>query len=502
MASIDREMETRFFIAKCTNIQSLKKCVNTCEWACKDRDKPPHPKDILNEAFTSGKVTIIFSVNNCHGWHGYVEMIGPAEKQMGENCVMSKSISDHPLRNNKDHTHNDIESFTTESNFLTSDTVSLPADELIQTKTLIQDPENRTCDQFSVQENHWYYFPVRWQVNFIHEFGEQCLPSKETDNLVAVDGTPINKARNWQEVSPDVGQKMCFLIDNHYKFLYDKRNLKLQQSLEKKPDPFYRAQSGEVEEQMWKKVVDKVERELGKVHLACPFGSQRYNLHKAESDTDMFIVYQANTKDLLGFDPPKHTVKNSDHEECDYTIHEVHRYCELILNGDPRCVETLFLHPASLVQASLEWKNLVSKRMLFLNIQCLDKYLRDAEGSRGIKQLRRWCDDNPLATVLNIKMCKLLYIVVRLLQNAKNIVDGQPLEIYRSEGSEERKLLMSIRAGDFPVVQAWSIIESLQTEISSKRDSLSTQSVTDDAAKTQMEEWLIQMRYTNFLEKH
>ncbi|KAK3602619.1 hypothetical protein CHS0354_034203 [Potamilus streckersoni] len=495
MASIDREAETRYFIAKCANIHSFKKCVNTCEWACRDRDKPPHPKDILTEAFSSGKVILIFSVNNCHGWHGYVEMIGPpAEKQPIKNCVMSKSTNDHIHKD-------DIESFTTESNFLTSDTVSLSEEELIQTKALIQDSNNRTCEKFSVQKKHWYYFPVRWEVNFINEFGEQCLPSKETENLVAVDGTPINKARNWQEVSPDIGQKICLLIDHHYKFLNDKRDLKLKQSLEKNPDPFYIVQSGEVEEQMWKKVVDKVERELGRVHLACPFGSQRYNLHKAESDTDMFIVYQANTKDLLGFDPPKHTVKNSDHEECDYTIHEVHRYCELILNGDPRCVETLFLHPDSLVQTSPEWKNLVVKRMLFLNIECLDKYLRDAEGSRGIKQLRRWCDDNPSAKLLSIKMCKLLYIVVRLLQNAKNIVDGHPLEIYRLEGSQERKLLMSIRAGDFPVEQAWSIIESLQTEISKKRESLSIQSVTDEA-KAQMEEWLIQMRYTNFLEKH
>lgn len=38
---------------------------------------------------------------------------------------------------------------------------------------------------------------------------------------------------------------------------------------------------------------------------------ERYNLCTPESDTDMFIVYQAKTKDILGFNPPKQTIKVS-----------------------------------------------------------------------------------------------------------------------------------------------------------------------------------------------
>ena len=45
--------------------------------------------------------------------------------------------------------------------------------------------------------------------------------------------------------------------------------------------------------------------------------------------------------------------------------------------------------------------------------------MRDAEGSKGTKLLERWCTDHPEATHLSDKMCKLLYIIIRLLQNAR-----------------------------------------------------------------------------------
>ena len=54
--------------------------------------------------------------------------------------------------------------------------------------------------------------------------------------------------------------------------------------------------------------------------------------------------------------------------------------------------------------------------------ETLNKYLRDAQGTRGTKQLKRWCDENPSVTVLPLKMCKLLYVIVRLLQNARFVL--------------------------------------------------------------------------------
>ena len=37
----------------------------------------------------------------------------------------------------------------------------------------------------------------------------------------------------------------------------------------------------------------------------------RYNLHRPDSDVDVFTVYQARTKDVLGLNPPKQTIKVS-----------------------------------------------------------------------------------------------------------------------------------------------------------------------------------------------
>ena len=58
--------------------------------------------------------------------------------------------------------------------------------------------------------------------------------------------------------------------------------------------------------------------------------------------------------------------QNSDTEGCDYTILELHRYCDLLASGDPRCVETLFLHESTIVKCSREWGKLKEKSLVFL----------------------------------------------------------------------------------------------------------------------------------------
>jgi hypothetical protein len=60
-------------------------------------------------------------------------------------------------------------------------------------------------------------------------------------------------------------------------------------------------------------------------------------------------------------------LQSSDRELLDYTVHEVHRYGELLLAGDHRCVETLFLHDTSYIKSSDALEQLIQKRNLFLN---------------------------------------------------------------------------------------------------------------------------------------
>ena len=69
-----RMTEVFYFIAKCIRMQSLKECQKTHSWACTDRADGPQPRSLLTDAFNKGQVILIFSVNNCHGWHGYATM--------------------------------------------------------------------------------------------------------------------------------------------------------------------------------------------------------------------------------------------------------------------------------------------------------------------------------------------------------------------------------------------------------------------------------------------
>ncbi|XP_067655275.1 uncharacterized protein [Haliotis asinina] len=434
--------ETRYFIAKCANITALKKCSASGIWACRDRTtSQEQPRTILSQCLQEGRVVLIFSVNNCHGWHGYCEMI------------------DRP----GDYDPDDKD-------------------------------EKGQVDGESGETIQWHYFRVVWKCLFVSEFSEQCVSFKETEFLLP-DGTSVNKSRNWQEVSARIGEKMCSLIEKLYSDLTLKRKQKDDEKIARLPPPFLESDDNESVKNYWASVVEKVERELGRVHLACPFGSQRYNLDGPESDIDVFIVYQADTTSILGFNPPKQTIKNSDREQCDYTILELHRYCELLCGGDPRCVETLYLHQSTIIHCSSQWRQLTQLAPLMLTRQCLDKYLRDAQGSNGVKQYRKWCDENPGCSDLPAKMNKLCYIIIRLLQNARDVVKKGPVHVFREEGSEERNVILSVRRGELTSSQVWQIIHSLQQEIEYGQDDLTT-----DSPASSVEKWLLQQRYCNFTE--
>lgn len=105
---------------------------------------------------------------------------------------------------------------------------------------------------------------------------------------------------------------------------------------------------------------------LGELLYAGHIGSRSYNLHTTESDVDMLAVVAypservytpcsewrhptyANHLDggaeqiLSAITPPNATVKNAEGFQPDFTLHEVAYFCQLLLHGDARMVETLF----------------------------------------------------------------------------------------------------------------------------------------------------------------
>ena len=54
--------------------------------------------------------------------------------------------------------------------------------------------------------------------------------------------------------------------------------------------------------------------------------------------------------------------------------------------------------------------------------QCKDKYLRDANGGKGLRQMQKWATSgDALVHPMPKKVSKLFYIIVRLLQNARYV---------------------------------------------------------------------------------
>ncbi|XP_060084555.1 uncharacterized protein LOC132563818 [Ylistrum balloti] len=470
MADSSSKSQTSYFIAKCDSIASLRKCITTSRWACRCRKTPPHPSDLLTRARSNSDcVIIIFSVNNCHGWHGFAEMASDIEIHKSVNCssVGTKTKCEYS-------TTTEYSSENTEHKHAT----------------------DQTCtDSY---QSDWNFFDVKWKTHFLNDFGERCLSFQATDQeqYRLMDGTPLNKARNWQEVPCDLGNNLCILIDEFYKELKTKQQQKIEMAAKNLPVPFFHS-SDEVDlmNENWMKISEKVTKELGSIVMACPFGSRRYNLHTPTSDMDMFLVYQARTHDILGFNPPKQTLKSNEPESCDFTIHEIFRFGELLMSGDHRCVETLFLADSSLVHTSLPFKHLQQNKHLFINRNCLDKYLRDACGSKGTKLLHRWTDGHEATEVLSQRMAKLAYIIIRLLQNAVDIVREGSIMVYRPKESAERKALMNIRQGKPTIGETWDEINRLLSYVEDNKASVPE--YTDNMAKF-LEDWLIQLRREHF----
>lgn len=80
----------QYFVVKCVNFLLLKICIRLEKWVCKDCVNFFYLCEVLIRVLENGKVVFIFSVNNCYGWYGYVEMLILFDKDDNEQengCV-------------------------------------------------------------------------------------------------------------------------------------------------------------------------------------------------------------------------------------------------------------------------------------------------------------------------------------------------------------------------------------------------------------------------------
>lgn len=192
---------------------------------------------------------------------------------------------------------------------------------------------------------------------------------------------------------------------------------------------------GETELHFHRRLRLEVQRRLGPVILSCLCGSRRYNLHFPESDWDLLVVYAA--RDLPSSLP---VIKNPEGMTPDYTLLEVGRFVEMMLDGDPRIVECLFLGAQSeqLIYEDI-WKSITAVSSQFLCQALVKKYLSDATGRAGLAAVRRGAKSS--------KHAKIMYVAFRTLTNALQVcLQGVP-QIWRPDDSEERDQILGIRRG-------------------------------------------------------
>lgn len=352
----------RFFIVKCTSVQQVKDSVEKNSWSCTDRENRPEVWNEVGIAFSQGPVILYFNDDKCQGWYGFAGLASaPNESGIKLNIAA------------------------------------------------FGDPDDAVSQAIAeVREGIWHTFALQWITVFNKYRDETSLGFEHTKHLMCMDNvTSVNNAHHLQELDSDTAVELCKIMNIESQRMSDLADKEQDEKEGRKPKHVKPICYGDDEEEYdsdferrpdydrrclkkaksnwdleWKKVMEKVDK-MGKVILACPCGSQRYNCHNAESDMDMFIVYQAPTSALLGFKPPKTTMQNSEREKNDYTILELRRYLELLLVGDPRCVETLFLERYVMYKGSPEHDKLCEWKKLFLTKLCVEKYIRDATGARG-----------------------------------------------------------------------------------------------------------------------
>ena len=217
----------RYFVVKSATVESLDKASHTNQWACTDRKLGAQPNIFLSEAFKSGSVILIYSVSSAGGWHGYALMKSPPE------------LKDKSYDNQMDEAEN----------------IGLQ-----QKKSF--------ADQYG---DNLYYFDIEWKTLYLKGFGNCCLRFTHTRQLGGDD--PVNKARNFQEIPPECGQEMCKLIDKDYSERLDHK-IKSQQLSQGVATPFINVAEEKDTCVIWSILVKKVEQ-MGKIILACVFGSQR-----------------------------------------------------------------------------------------------------------------------------------------------------------------------------------------------------------------------------------
>ncbi len=235
----------------------------------------------------------------------------------------------------------------------------------------------------------------------------------------------------------------------------------------------------------------------GKIVMAKLWGSRSHNTHKETSDHDFSGVYICRTSEILSLMPPIVTFKHdkedspdvSKAEWPDYQFHEVGRFCELLLKGNPGILEMLFTKRELLVGVD-EWNELVAMGDKFLTQQAVHQYLGYMGGQ--LKRLINHKGQKGLHTSGGAYNEKWAYHILRLAEDAKRIAVGQPPLVWK-EGAE-RDFLMRVRNMEFTWEECQKLIETALADV----EGMKPYKIPEQADKAALNDWLLNLRWKNW----
>ncbi len=208
------------------------------------------------------------------------------------------------------------------------------------------------------------------------------------------------------------------------------------------------------------------------------WGSWSHDTQLPGSDTDYTGVYVAYSKDFLGLHPAPDTLTGV---KPDYQIHEVKKFCDLLLKGNPGIIEMLFTD--RFMWSDPKWRPLWEARKKFLCMNVVKQYL-----GYSVAQLQRLRHGKSVHSKGGAPGEKWCYHMVRVAWDAERIAQGGEPKVWK-EGDEKAKL-MAIRTGEWSIELAVKEAEETIARI----DGAKPWAIPEKCDEKFLEDWLLWIR--------
>lgn len=142
-------------------------------------------------------------------------------------------------------------------------------------------------------------------------------------------------------------------------------------------------------------------------------------------------MYVLDALEVVSSIPENSKFKVISSHDPDYTLYEVHTFCELLIKGNPKVIEPLFQTKLCYFDENSRWSELIENKMKFINANVIKQYISFAKS-----QLFDSSKGKGTAT-------KKYYHAFRLLLETKRMLNFEGPKVWMD--GDDREYLMSIR---------------------------------------------------------